>query len=307
MPSIGDLGAREALAKQGDDRTHAPPIGRRARLGARFTTVAAIVSALARRLGFVPAPRGARRLWLDVLFVCWLWFGFDAMNNLAAVRQHAAVQHGRSVLALERALHLAPEHALNVWLAAHHLARDVTVFWYYNVHSIVTFGVFAWVWWRRPVLLPRLRLPLVLANCAALIVFWSWPVAPPRMLGQGYQDLVSLTLGQPVWHVGATALDSNQLTALPSLHIAWAVWSAVALWWLCPSRWARVLIVLYPFVTLFAVMATANHYLADGVTGAVLIAVAFVVADRLRVLRGARLARPATLSGALAPEGVGEP
>lgn len=247
------------------------------RLRARF-------AATLRRLGFVPAPRGTRRAWLDALFIAWLWFGFDAINNLAPVRQQAAEAHARTVLALERSLHVAPEHALNVWLTAHHLARDVTVWWYYNVHSIVTFGVFAWVWWRRPLLVPRLRWVLVIVNLVALAMFWSWPVAPPRMLaGEGYRDLVSLTLGQPVWRPGATALHANQLSSLPSLHIAWAVWSAIALWLMCRRRWVRVLIVLYPFVTLFAVMATANHFLADGVTGTLLIALAFVAVDRLAV------------------------
>ncbi len=300
MPDVGELRASV---------TDAEPTGGAAAIDlprAGFGDAAAArVTALARRLGFVPAPRGTRRPLIDALFVAWLWFGFDAINNLAPVRQQAAESHGRSVLALERALRIAPEHALNVWLASEHTLRDVTVFWYYNVHAIVTFGVLIWVWWRHPLLVPRLRLALVLANLAALAVFWSWPVAPPRMLaGQGYHDLVSLSLGQPVWHFGATALDSNQLTALPSLHIAWAVWAATALWVLYRRRWARALIVVYPFLTLFAVMATANHYLADGLTGVLLIALAFVAADRLLARRESREGLPAAV--ALASEAPGE-
>jgi membrane-associated phospholipid phosphatase len=259
------------------------------------------------RLGFVPAPRGNRRTWLDVLFVLWLWFGFDAINNLAPVRQQAAEAHARGVLAFEQSLHLAPEHALNLWLATHHLARDVTVWWYYNVHAIVTFGVFFWVWWRRPPLVPRMRWAMVLANLVALAVFWSWPVAPPRMLvTDGYRDLVSLTFGQPVWHAGDVAVQSNQLAAFPSLHIAWAVWAAVGLWLLCRRRWARALIVAYPFVTLFAVMATGNHYLVDGVAGALLMALAFLATDRLIALAGARRPAPSLRAPSLAPEGAGD-
>ena len=258
------------------------------------------------RLRPVPAPRGTRRPWLDLLFVFWLWSGFDFINNLAPVRQAAAEAHARSVLALEQSLHLAPEHALNVWLTAHDLARHVVVYWYYNAHGFVTFGVFIWIWWRRPLLVPRLRWALVITNLIALAVFWSWPVAPPRMLvSDGFHDLVSQTLGLPVWQAGATALHSNQLSSLPSLHIAWAVWSAYALWLVCHRPWARVLIVIYPFITLFAVMATANHFLADGVTGAAIMLVGFLAADRLMSLHAAR--RPATSArrpATLAPEGA---
>ncbi len=261
-----------------------------------------------RRLGFVPAPRGVRRTWLDLAFVLWLWVGFDAMNNLAPVRQAAAERHARDVLALEQTLHLAPEHALNVWLAVHHSVRDLVVFWYYNVHGVVTIGLFVWLWWRRPLLVARNRLALILLNLAALAVFWSWPVAPPRMLvSDGYRDLVSLTLGGPTWHAGATAIDSNQLTALPSLHIAWAVWSVVVLWQVCHRRRARALLVCYPFVTLFAVMATANHFLADGVAGALMMALAFLAADRIRASARVRRATPhAPPAPVLAPEGAGD-
>ena len=53
------------------------------------------------------------------------------------------------------------------------------------------------------------------------------------------------------------------------------------LWQVCHRRWARALLVCYPFVTLFAVMATANHFLVDGVAGAAMMALAFVAADRI--------------------------
>ena len=103
-----------------------------------------------------------------------------------------------------------------------------------------------------------------------------------------YKDLVSLTLGLPVWHAGATALHSNQLASLPSLHIAWAVWSSTAVWMATRRRWARALAVIYPFITLYAVMATGNHFLLDGVTGALLCAVAFPITDRLMAWHAAR-------------------
>lgn len=210
-----------------------------------------------------------------------------------------AETHGRELLDLERGLHVAPEHALNTWVAAHHALTEVVVFWYTNAHGTVTFGLIAWLWWRRPELLPPLRAALIAVNLAGLAAFWTWPVAPPRMIqNPQFLDLAALVRGEsPHWPPGAVSLDANQLSAFPSLHIAWAVWSTIVLFRLSNRRPVRALAVLHPLVTGFAVMSTANHYLADGVAGGVLAAVAVVIADRT----WSRRPGPGTLT----PSGVG--
>ena len=246
-------------------------------------------AAVARRL------RDRKQRWwlaLDLLIVAWLIWLFDALNNLAPVRQGLAERNGMRVLDLERSLHLDPEHALDTWLASHHALSEVVVFWYENVHIVVTLVVYALLWWRRADLLAALRWVIVLVNFAALAVFWSFPVAPARMLGAGYVDLVARVHGLPVWQYGATALDSNQLCSLPSLHIAWATWSSIGIWQMTERRWLRALAVVYPFVTTFAVMATGNHYLADSVTGAALTGVAYVLVSRVRARVGWARVRP---------------
>ena len=237
-----------------------------------------------------PAAPGVRRWW-DPLLVVWMAWIFDAVNNLGAVHQTIAEQNGATVLRLEHALHAAPELALNTWLAPHHLLSQIVVFWYVNVHGAVTFAVFGWLWWRRPDLLRPLRTALVVIATVGLAVFWAMPVAPPRMLTtQGYVDLVAVAHHVPVWRGGSVALDANQLCALPSLHLAWAVWATVAVWRMSARWWVRAAAVAYPFLTLFAVMATGNHYLADGVMGAAIAALAVLGADRLWARRRARVA-----------------
>jgi hypothetical protein len=234
-------------------------------------------AALARRL------RDRRQqLWLlvDLLIVAWLCWLFDATNNLAPVRQALAERNGNSVLDLERSLQFDPERALDAWLARHHTLSQVVVFWYENVHIAVTLAVFAWLWWRRDDLLGVMRWTLVIVNLIALAVFWSFPVAPPRMLSSGYVDLVARVDHMPVWQFGATALDSNQLCSLPSLHIAWATWCSIAVWHMTQRRWLRAITVVYPLLTTFAVMATGNHFLADAVTGGALTGAVFFALSR---------------------------
>jgi diacylglycerol O-acyltransferase len=106
-------------------------------------------------------------------------------------------------------------------------------------------------------------------------------LASPRFV-----DLVAVVGGgTPHWRPGSVAVYANQLSALPSLHIAWAVWSSIVVWRLS-RRWSiRAAAAIYPMVTTFAVMATGNHYLADAVTGALLAGLAVAAADRLWAAR----------------------
>jgi hypothetical protein len=237
----------------------------------------------ARFARFGPGSEGRRGwAWLlaDLLVVAWLIWLFDAINNLAPVRQQLAVRNGQRVLNLERSLHLNPEHALNRWLSARHTLSQIVVFWYENVHIAVTLAVFAWLWWKRNDLLGTMRATLVIVNLIALAVFWSFPVAPPRMLGGGYVDLVAVVHNLPVWQFGATALHSNQLCSMPSLHTAWATWCSLAAWQMTSRRWLRAVALVYPLITTFAVIATGNHYLADAVAGASITLAVFFLLKR---------------------------
>ena len=106
-------------------------------------------------------------------------------------------------------------------------------------------------------------------NVLAFAVFWLYPVAPPRMLA-GFTDVVAASHTIGSWHTGALASDANQLAAMPSLHLAWALWCTFAVWTATRRRAWRALAVVYPLITTFAVLSTGNHYLFDVLGGALL-------------------------------------
>ena len=107
---------------------------------------------------------------------------------------------------------------------------------------------------------------------SALAVFWCYPTAPPRLLAPGrYVDVVAATHAFGSWHSGTLATAANQLAAMPSLHIAWAAWSALAAAriWGGPSIAGPLAVWVYPVLTAVAVMATGNHFLLDVLAGLV--------------------------------------
>jgi hypothetical protein len=216
------------------------------------------------------------RWWVEALTIGWLCWVYDAITNLAPLRLHVALAHAQAVLSLERSLHIDPERTLDRWLAGHHTLGLVVSDYYDNAHFVVTLGLLGFLWWRRADIYRPLRNSLVLVNVLAFIVFWLFPVAPPRML-PGFVDVVASTHAIGSWHSGALASAANQLAAMPSLHIAWAVWCTLVVWQISTRLWVRVAAVVYPCLTASAVLLTGNHYTLDILGGLVAIAVSVLL------------------------------
>jgi PAP2 superfamily protein len=229
--------------------------------------------------GVAPVARASTKRspwWVEVGVIVWLLWVYDAITNFAPLRLDVALSHARGVLSLERTLHLDPELSLDRWLAGHHTLGLLLSDYYDNAHFVVTLGVLGYLWWKRADIYRPLRNALVLVNVLAFIVFWCYPVAPPRML-KGFTDVVASTGAFGSWHTGALASQANQLAAMPSLHMAWAAWCALALWQISTRGWVRVLAVLYPCMTALAVLSTGNHFLFDVLAGLLTLAASVLI------------------------------
>lgn len=223
--------------------------------------------------GEVAVAPARARWWVELLVIAWLLFLYDAVNNLAPLRLSVALGNARGILHFEQLLHIDPELSLDRWLAAHQTLGLVLADYYDNAHFIVTLSILGWLWLRRAELYRPLRNSLVLINVIGFVVFWLLPVAPPRML-DGFTDVVASTGAFGSWHTGVLASSANQLAAMPSLHMAWAGWCTIALWRMSERRSIRVVAVLYPCLTAFAVLSTGNHFLLDIVGGLLVLALA---------------------------------
>jgi hypothetical protein len=212
---------------------------------------------------------GRAPVWLEAIVVIWLLWLYDQINNLAPLRRIAALHNAASVLSLERSLDIAPELGLDRWVASHATIGLFLSYYYVAAHFFVTFGLLAWLWWRKPKAYRPLRTQLVIINLIGLVIFWLFPVAPPRMLRlDGFRDIIAITGAVGNFHTGALASAADQYAAMPSLHIAWASWCCVVVWRNFTSRTLRGLALAYPFVTAFVVIATGNHFLLDVFAGA---------------------------------------
>jgi membrane-associated phospholipid phosphatase len=147
----------------------------------------------------------------------------------------------------------------------HHAISLAASYWYQFFHITVTLLVLLWCYWRRPGSYRRARNALVLTNVFGLGFFLAYPAAPPRFLpGAGFIDAVA-NAGFGTSHGGPVTAD--QYGAFPSLHLAWAVWTAVVAARLVRPTWLRRLWLTYPLITASVVVATGNHYVLDVLAG----------------------------------------
>jgi hypothetical protein len=217
---------------------------------------------------------------------------------IRASRQ-AAFAHADQLWRSERRLHFTAEPYLNHLAAAHSVFAETAGYYYGLAHFLVTPLVLAWMYLRRPTEFPRLRSALVLATAAANVVFWVWPAAPPRFSVPGMTDILITRdiLGAAQPH-GATSLV-NLYAAMPSLHVAWAAWCALAV--ITATRgWWRHLAWFYPAATTLVVLASANHFLLDAVGGIAVAGLGMLATSRPSVTFSRRrcgTAQPAIAGG----------
>jgi hypothetical protein len=203
---------------------------------------------------------------------------YDLVREHADVRRADALNNGTQLLHLERWLHIDIERSVNRWSVAHHPISLVASYWYQFGHITVTMLVLLWCWRQRPSAYRRFRNALVLINLAGLAVFLALPMAPPRLLpGAGFIDADKIA-GFYSNNVGPVTADAYG--AFPSLHIAWAVWTAAVCFELVRHRRLARLWLGYPLITFMAIVATGNHFVLDAVAGLLIAIVALKVVDR---------------------------
>ena len=207
-----------------------------------------------------------------------------------------AVANAHDLLRLESVLHLDVERSANHLLTGAPGLALVASYWYSALHYLVTPAVLVWVYRRHALGYRRVRNALVLATATGLAGFVLLPMAPPRML-PGYVDVLATTSGSGWWGSDASAPKglgglTNELAAMPSLHVGWALWVAWVVFLCTRNPWLRVAATFYAAGTTLVVVGTANHYVLDAVAGAVVVAAA-VVATRPRVSRGSAPRQPA--------------
>jgi hypothetical protein len=236
-------------------------------------------------VAFVWAVRGAARPWLvatataarELALVLGLYAVWRFVHRLTIRQVHGAEEHGRWVWHVQRWLHLPSEASLQHLVLPHGWLVQFFNGYYALAHGPALIIGLVWLFARHRDRYPVIRNSVAIVTGLCLVIR-LFPVAPPRLLPDlGFVD-TALVYKQSVYGAGAGGM-SNQLAAMPSIHVAWALVVAVAVLTASRSRW-RWLVLLHLVLTVLAVTVTANHWWLDGIVAAALLWGAMAVQRR---------------------------
>lgn len=199
---------------------------------------------------------------IAALYALWQLAG-----ELSVTGTSRAFARAHWIRGFEHDIGLPSEHSTQQVILGHSLLVQGANLYYAGMHFTVMLAFLLWLFVRhrdqyRPV---RQVMAWTTLGCLAIQLA---PVAPPRM----FSDIVDtgLRYHQSVYDHG---LPVDQLSAMPSVHVAWAVFVGYYAWRVSPSRW-RWLGPAHAALMTFVVVATGNHWWLDGIVATLVLVVA---------------------------------
>jgi hypothetical protein len=207
------------------------------------------------------------------------------------------------VIHVEERLGLFREQGIQMFFLHSHAVVKFLNIYYGTAHFFVTAGVMGYLYVRHADRYVRWRWVLGATTALALVGFITFPVMPPRLITSdfaqyGFVDTLHTIGGLWSFESGPIAKLSNQYAAMPSLHFAWSLWCAMALWPRLRHRWARALAVTHPIITGVGIVATANHFWLDAAAGVVVLGAGYLLGTMLASAAAAAWSREHPSAGA---------
>lgn len=218
-----------------------------------------------------------------------LWVAYAIVRGITAGDMAEATVNARAIIDLQHNLGLPSEEALQgAFLDAPWLLKGANIY-YLGVHFPITVAFLAWAWRNHRSRFARVRNALIATTSAGLLIHVIYPLKPPRMMA-GFVDTAAV-IGPDPYELGISG-GANQLAAMPSLHVGWALLVALGTIWLTTSK-AKWLVLAHPILTLAVVVLTANHYWADAIAAVALVTAAWLLTSdpasgARRFIRGER-------------------
>jgi hypothetical protein len=222
--------------------------------------------------------------WWDISELGLVSLGFLAyfiVRGGVVDRTAEALANARGIVALERAFGFFFEPNVQMWvLSSEFLWRTMNfVYFWFDFPLIVGVGLL--LFWRRRREYTLLRDTLLLSGGLALIVYYAYPVAPPRYFPEwGFVDTMAL-YSELSYQAQSMKPFVNPFAAVPSLHVGWAMLLVISVFRATRSAPARAGVLVVFALQGVAVVGTGNHFIFDGLVGLFMCAVALPLAFAL--------------------------
>ena len=219
----------------------------------------------------------------EVLLVTIAFFIYFGVRGLVIERVAEAERHAEKLVSLERWLGIFWEPRAQDLIVHHEFLRAAANSVYLYGHGPVILVLALVLYTRHRGVYLWTRNAMLLSGAIGLVIYFVYPVAPPRLLADG--NFVDTVLDE--YHVSRVLMPhflTNEYAAVPSLHFGWNLLMGVAVWKAFDNVWARIFAILMPAAMLLAIVTTANHYILDAVAGTFVVIAGALLAVYLRQL-----------------------
>jgi PAP2 superfamily len=223
--------------------------------------------------------------WVDaarqLLLFAAAYYAYQLVRGAVDTKAATAVWNATKLINLEHSLHVFAEPSVQAWASSRGWIIHVADWMYLNSHFVVTIGALVYIYLLRNSSFYFVRNMFMIAMGLALVGYALYPTAPPRLMPEwGFSDSVAAFTHVRVENAGISAL-LNLYAAVPSMHVCFALMVGWPLARLVKPRPLKVAWSLYPFLVVFVVVATGNHYFLDAALGALTAAIAALLSHQL--------------------------
>jgi membrane-associated phospholipid phosphatase len=185
-----------------------------------------------------------------------------------------AFENARYLMTIENSIGLFEEISVQSALLSYETVVHIfnIIYFYGHWPTILAFAVFMFI--KQPHVYSITRNAFLMSGAVALVFFVLFPVAPPRLATFGIVDTLSMTI--PLKYDDSPLV--NPYAALPSLHVGWALLISLGLLLATKKVWLRAIACTIAPAMLAATVITGNHFIVDGIFGAILCGITFLIA-----------------------------
>ena len=210
---------------------------------------------------------------------------YQASRALVIGQPSTAFENAAGIINWEKSSGLFVETSIQEWVLNHIQLAEALNYFYMYAHWTITPLFFIWLYRRRRRVYPYVRNAFFAANGIALIVYMVYPVAPPRLVGDGFVDTLNKVSDIDL-HGGVFAGWFNAHAAVPSMHFGYALMIGVVGMVLLRSWPLKLAALAYPVIVFIAITGTGTHYVLDALAGGLVVAIGFIGVWALMAARG---------------------
>lgn len=236
---------------------------------------------LARYLFHSTDPRRSHVTWWDASELALVAFAFLAyflVRGAVVDRAGDALEHARWIIDLQSALGLFIEPDVQRWVLDYDAVSRFLNFVYFWLDFPLIAVVGLVLFWKRRNSYTLVRDAMLISGGMALVLYWIYPVAPPRFLSEwGFIDTLE-AYDNLSYQAQSLQPFVNPFAAVPSLHVGWSLLLVVGAFVATRNALLRFAAIVVFVLQSISVVGTGNHYIFDGVIGLIVCTIALGVA-----------------------------